>query len=95
MCSNVDIKLIVARIVNPFILCIYFFIHVALSHLMQDKFGDTALIAASELGHIECATVLLKHRADVNYQNKVRLLYECRCAIECGERDYVGTDSVL
>ena len=75
MCSNVDIKLIIVQIVNPFILCVYLFIHVALSHLMQNEFGDTALIAASYQGHIECATVLLKHRADVNYQNKVRLLY--------------------
>ena len=52
------------------ILCI-----TALSHLMQNKFEDTALIAASSQGHIECATVLLKHSADINYQNKVRLLY--------------------
>ena len=42
---------------------------------MQDEFGDTALIIASQRGSIECATVLLKHRADVNYQRKVRLLY--------------------
>ena len=75
MCSNVGIKLIIVQIVNPFILGVYLFIHVALSHLMQDKFGDTALIAASERGRIECATVLLKHRADVNSQRKVRLLY--------------------
>ena len=42
---------------------------------MQDKFGDTALIIASGEGHIECATILLNHKADVNYQRKVRLLY--------------------
>ena len=52
-----------------------FIIHVVLSQLMQNEFGDTALIAASEQGHIKCATVLLKHGADVNYQRKVRLLY--------------------
>ena len=56
-------------------LYVYLFIHVALSHLMQDKFGDTALMAASQKGHLECATVLLKHKADVNHQNKVRLFY--------------------
>ena len=50
-------------------------IHVALSQLMQNNFGDTALIAASQKGHIECATVLLNHKANVNYQRKVRLLY--------------------
>ena len=56
-------------------LLILLIIHVALSQLMQDKFGDTALIAASQEGHIKCATVLLKHGANVNYQRKVRLLY--------------------
>ena len=61
----------------PFILCVYLFVHVAMSYLMQDIFGETALMAASQQGRIECATVLLKHRADVNYQNKVRLLYTC------------------
>ena len=40
---------------------------------MQNKFGDTALIIASSKGHFECATILLKHKADVNYQRKVRL----------------------
>ena len=42
---------------------------------MQNKFGDTALIIASSRGHIKCATILLNHKADVNYQRKVRLLY--------------------
>ena len=43
---------------------------------MQDEFRETALIAASKMGHLECATVLIKHKADVNYdQMKVRLLY--------------------
>ena len=42
---------------------------------MQNKFGDTALMAASSRGHLECATVLLKYKADVNHQNKVRLFY--------------------
>ena len=50
-------------------------VHIALSQLMQDKFGETALIAASGEGHIKCATVLLNHTADINYQRKVRLLY--------------------
>ena len=51
------------------------FIHVALSHLFQNMYGDTALFAASQEGHLKCATLLLKHKADVNYQQKVRLLY--------------------
>ena len=54
--------------------CVLFIKFVALSKLMQNKFGNTALITACEQGNIECATVLLKHRANVNYQNKVRLL---------------------
>ena len=53
----------------------YLFFHIALSHLMQDKYGETSLIVASQEGHLKCATILLKHRADVNYQRKVRLLY--------------------
>jgi ankyrin repeat protein len=48
---------------------------VALSQLMQNEFGDTALIAAAQEGHIQCAIILLKYRADINYLNKVRLLY--------------------
>ena len=53
----------------------YLFFYIALSHLMQDKFGETSLIIASQEGHLKCATILLKHKADVNYQRKVRLLY--------------------
>ena len=56
-------------------LLILLIIHVALSQLMQDKFGETALIAASTKGHMKCATILMNHKADVNYQRKVRLLY--------------------
>ena len=55
--------------------CMYLYIHVALSQLIQNKFGDTALTIASQQGSTECATVLLKHKANVNYQKKVRLLY--------------------
>ena len=51
------------------------FIHVVLSHLLQNMYGDTALIAASQEGRLRCATLLLKHKAVVNYQRKVRLLY--------------------
>ena len=46
-----------------------------LNSCMQEKDRDTALIIASEQGHIECATILLKYTANVNYQRKVRLLY--------------------
>ena len=59
-----------------YLLIILLIVHVDLSQLMQDKeFGETALIAASGQGHIKCATILLNHRANVNYQRKVRLLY--------------------
>ena len=44
-----------------------------LSQLMQDEFGETALIAASHQGHLSTAALLLDHGADVNKQNKVRL----------------------
>ena len=73
-------ELIMLQIVNPFILCLL--VHsccIISSHDMQDGiFGDTALLSASSQGHIKCATVLLKHGADINYGNKVRLLYTCR-----------------
>ena len=75
--------IIIMEMVSYFVLYVYYnyvyfhnSYHVTLSQLMQDKeFGETALIAASYRGHIKCATVLLKHGADVNYQRKVRLLY--------------------
>ena len=34
--------------------------------------GNTALIKACELGHVETARVLLDHGAAVDYQNKVK-----------------------
>ena len=50
---------------------------VVLSQLMQNEFGGTALIAAVDQGHISTAALLLVHGADVNKQNKVRLLFVC------------------
>ena len=51
---------------------------VVLSQLMQDEFGETALIAAVDQGClITTAALLLDHGADVNKQNKVRLLFVC------------------
>ena len=50
---------------------------VVLSQLMQDKFGETALIAASLSGHLSTAALLLDHGADANKQRKVRLLFVC------------------
>ena len=50
---------------------------VALSQLMQNEYGETALFAASTEGHLQTATLLLQHGAVVNYQNKVRLLFIC------------------
>ena len=48
---------------------------VALSQLMQNERGETALIASSGGGYFETATLLLQYGAVVNYQNKVRLLF--------------------
>ena len=50
---------------------------VVLSQLMQDEFGETALVAAVNQGHLTTAALLLDHGADVNKQNKVRLLFVC------------------
>ena len=50
---------------------------VALTELMQDERGETALFAASAHGHLETATLLLQYGAVVNYQDKVRLLFIC------------------
>ena len=44
---------------------------VCILKLMQDKWGDTALIKACQRGHVETATVLFDHGANVNHQNKV------------------------
>ena len=46
---------------------------VALSQLMQDERGETALFAASDRGHLQTATILLQYGAVVNYADKVRL----------------------
>ena len=48
---------------------------VALSQLMQDHLGQTALIAAVGNGHLVVSTLLLEHGAVVNYQDRVRLVY--------------------
>ena len=50
---------------------------VVLSQLMQDEHGETALIAAVNQGCLSTAALLLDHGADVNKQNKVRLLFVC------------------
>ena len=47
---------------------------VALSQLMQEKFGATALITASDRGHIEVIKILLARGAVINYPQKVRVL---------------------
>ena len=57
-----------------------FYVHlplicVALSQLMQDDLGWTALMGAVANGHLDVSTLLLEHGAVVNYQDKVRLLY--------------------
>ena len=48
---------------------------IALSQLMQDKFGATALTAASASGDIDVVKLLLARGAVINHQNKVRVLY--------------------
>ena len=50
---------------------------VVLSQLMQNEFGETALFAAVNQGRLSTAALLLDHGADVNKQNKVRLLFVC------------------
>ena len=41
---------------------------------MQDDFGNTALVAAVNEGHLHVAEVLVKNGAYVNYRNKARVL---------------------
>ena len=41
---------------------------------MQNDFGETALVAAVNEGHLHIAEILVKNGADVNYRNKVRAL---------------------
>ena len=42
---------------------------------MQEKLGETALITASDKGHLETVKLLLHRGASVNFQRKVRVLY--------------------
>ena len=42
--------------------------------LVQEDFGDTALVAAVDNGYLHVAEILVKNGADVNYRNKVRVL---------------------
>ena len=46
---------------------------VALSQLMQDKDGESALITACFNGHLATARLLVHRGAVVNFQRKVRL----------------------
>ena len=46
--------------------------HLVLFHLMQDE--KTALHVACASGHVELAATLLKHGANVNKEDEVRLL---------------------
>ena len=48
---------------------------VALSQLVQNERGETALFIVSPHGHLETATLLLQYGAVVNFQNKVRLVF--------------------
>ena len=42
--------------------------------LVQTDFGNTALVAAVDEGHLHVAEILVKNGADINYRNKVRAL---------------------
>ena len=42
---------------------------------MQNNVGETPLITAVGHGHLSTSALLLKHGADVNKQDKVRLFY--------------------
>ena len=42
--------------------------------IIQDDFGETALVIAVNKGHLHVAEILVKNGADVNYRNKVRAL---------------------
>ena len=42
--------------------------------LIQNDFGDTALVGAVDKGHLHVAEILVKNRADMNYRNKMRAL---------------------
>ena len=53
--------------------CLYV-CYVALSQLMQNKFGEMALITASGSGHLETAKLLIQQGALVNYQRKVSVV---------------------
>ena len=39
--------------------------------LVQNDYGDTALVAAVNKGHLHIAEILVKNGANVNYRNKV------------------------
>ena len=41
------------------------------SKLMQDKYGNTALIKACEGGHVETARILLDYGTNIDHQNNV------------------------
>ena len=50
-------------------------VYVLLSQLMQNKFGETALIAAIGRNHLGTVSLLLDHGANANKENKVRLMF--------------------
>ena len=70
----------------------HLFICIALSQLIQDKLGETALITASGEGQLQTATILLQYGAVVNYTNKVRLLFSYKSMVH---RDGVAQNGVL
>jgi ankyrin repeat protein len=63
----------------PFTASVSIVLH-SLNSCMQDKHGETALMAACKTGHLETAKLLLHRRALVNYQSKVRVATKHRTA---------------
>ena len=50
-------------------------------YFFQDKYGETALILACMFGHKAVAELLIQKGANVNYQDKVKLI--CMHAFPC------------
>ena len=50
------------------------YVHLPNILIIQDDFGDTALVMAVNEGHLHVAEILVENGADVNYRNKVRAL---------------------
>ena len=50
------------------------YVHMPNILIIQNDFGETALVAAVRQGHLHIAEILVENGADVNYRYKVRAL---------------------